>query len=55
MRRRYTPPSLLLSLQGPHILANEEQAKMKYGENFTFSEHGNLEACLKSCNRDGEA
>ena len=35
----------------PMILANEEQAKMKYGEEVPFSEHGNIrsrEACLKS-------
>ena len=35
----------------PMILANEEQAKIKYGEEVPFSEHGNIrsrEACLKS-------
>ena len=35
----------------PMILANEEQARRKYGENVPFSEHGNIrsrEACLKS-------
>ena len=35
----------------PIILANEEQAKMKYGEEVPFSEHGDIrsrEACLKS-------
>ena len=35
----------------PMILANEEQAKIKYGEEIPFAEHGNIrsrEACLKS-------
>jgi dihydroorotase len=35
----------------PMILANEELARHKYGENVPFSEHGNIrsrEACLKS-------
>ena len=35
----------------PIILANEKQAKIKYGEDVPFSEHGNIrsrEACLKS-------
>ena len=35
----------------PMILANEERARMKYGEEVPFSEHGKIrsrEACLKS-------
>ena len=35
----------------PMILANEERARMKYGEEVPFSEHGRIrsrEACLKS-------
>ncbi len=35
----------------PTILANEEQARQKFGVNVPFSEHGNIrsrEACLKS-------
>jgi dihydroorotase len=35
----------------PMILANEEQARNKYGDEVPFSEHGNIrsrEACLKS-------
>ena len=35
----------------PMILTNEERARMKYGEEVPFSEHGNIrsrEACLKS-------